>query len=556
MQVEQLNDSSSSSGSSAPTAKPSGLVTSRLAITLSPTALEFHPAAAHTKIDTALGEKQIYTAPEAIGPTKVTSTSELFNRVDMSTPSTSVLQQRSPQSFGDASDDYETAYTHLSKSSNEDEEAPVSEKSSVNNEVSPPSALFARHSCLSLDTQGKRLGRPTQYVLGIGPAIPVAKKPSISRMSSCPPIPSKLRSGDFTDDLGSEISGLIPSPTSIRTRSSRYPSTSRIEPPFGVIGSGRPSRNLSIDGGRMQAYTLTQIPTNSSLDSLSVPGDGGSPRKSRLDGAFKRPGLGIPDTHVPSEFSTYNQSARSNRVRAYQDDFHNKSAYAYDAGSILMPPAAPGIYFREPTDPFVDSDVYLNFSPGHMARRAEAARAVGPSSALDFQAFLAAQLSDNRVDLPIPPLSLPIAADLPVKHTKAARQKLGGQKVKREQWIREEAKRISDLAKAKFATEQRYYQTLSQEDHQAWRAATEAFNQATSRDYQQEVRRNMFSPEGIRTMRTGPYNIPTDGYRGVQLAGTSGGGGVEGDSSGQGRLLGFQMALMEQYCTEIEDDER
>ncbi|KAH8727632.1 hypothetical protein GQ44DRAFT_703550 [Phaeosphaeriaceae sp. PMI808] len=142
--------------------------------------------------------------------------------------------------------------------------------------------------------------------------------------------------------------------------------------------------------------------------------------------------------------------------------------------------------------------------------------------------------SHSRADLPIPPPSLFSADTLNLDPEAAAR--LDARRATREEWIRTEAKKIVELSQSSFAAKQKYDQTRSQEDFDAWQNLAGAFEEATNGKKRQEERRNMFMPEGLRAMMTGLDSIHRDGMAGAQ---------------GGGNLFGFQMAHFERLGVEV-----
>lgn len=111
---------------------------------------------------------------------------------------------------------------------------------------------------------------------------------------------------------------------------------------------------------------------------------------------------------------------------------------------------------------------------------------------------------------------------------------------KRENWIKTRAQRIVKLARIKEVTEQRVMRSGSCADYVAWQAAKSAFEDETSLAKKQEERRNLLMPGKMKALKTGPYNLPGDGHAGLARYDT-----------GDGVLLGSQMALMERQCAAV-----
>jgi len=156
----------------------------------------------------------------------------------------------------------------------------------------------------------------------------------------------------------------------------------------------------------------------------------------------------------------------------------------------------------------------------------------GPATP-SFQGF---NNPDTRLDLRIPPPPLAVAQEHLV-HSPSSRARLDAQADIRGDWIRNEARKITDLSRLSFAAAQRFQQTESQEDYEVWQRLATAYDDATSLEKRQEERRNMFMPEGIQASKTGAESDQSAAYPT---------GGQE-----DGKLLGFQMAYMERVCAEV-----
>ncbi|KAF1841065.1 uncharacterized protein K460DRAFT_359601 [Cucurbitaria berberidis CBS 394.84] len=175
--------------------------------------------------------------------------------------------------------------------------------------------------------------------------------------------------------------------------------------------------------------------------------------------------------------------------------------------------------------------------------------------------FLPSPTRSELLPIPPPPLS---SIQGQYTHSPSARARLDAQKIVRETWIRTEAKEIFDLKQAELVAAQTYQYTHSKQDYEAWQRATASLNEATDLEKRMEERRNLFLPVGMEAMRTGPSNAVGDGsaaYPAVN-GGHHGGGSGSMSGEGEGRLLGYQMAVMERVCAEVqrrdedeEDDE-
>ncbi|KAF2656642.1 hypothetical protein K491DRAFT_370315 [Lophiostoma macrostomum CBS 122681] len=218
-------------------------------------------------------------------------------------------------------------------------------------------------------------------------------------------------------------------------------------------------------------------------------------------------------------------------------------------------------FYGTPTKPATDHSFSLprsNFDNGpkikvdHVEDRADARQTnhvptamptpplLAPSGLPDFPNFQLDREAGTRVDLPIPPPPLPVIRGR-LTHDAAMRAKLDQEKTAREVWIRNGARQIAELNRAKSAAEQQYRRTGRREDMEAWQKAIAAFNDSTNLDKRQEERRNLFLPESMRpAMRVGEWNLPGDGAA----------------AGGEGALLGFQMALMERYAAVVAESEQ
>ncbi|KAF2120747.1 hypothetical protein BDV96DRAFT_595167 [Lophiotrema nucula] len=194
------------------------------------------------------------------------------------------------------------------------------------------------------------------------------------------------------------------------------------------------------------------------------------------------------------------------------------------------------IHNRNITDPFIDRNT-IPRSPAASTPRTPLRPTI-----VDFKTFLAERTTTPRIDLPIPPPSLPCASNL--IHTPATKQRLDMQKVKRELWIRTQAKQIASLASSKAIAERVWRETGNPSDLAAWGKAIESYNAAIDLEKCMEERRALFMPEGMQPLRTGEGSWLKDGAGGV-LA-------VHGkENGGEGRLLGFNMAIMERICVGV-----
>lgn len=221
---------------------------------------------------------------------------------------------------------------------------------------------------------------------------------------------------------------------------------------------------------------------------------------------------------------------------------------------------------RTHTDPFIDNAEKYDRSPPlspYMNRRLKAfewlpAAPVHTSTPPGFEPISPAvpnnysclPPSSHAELLPIPPPPLPSISGK-LKHTPEARARLEAQKVIREEWILTEAKKIAELNHLMLAAAQKYQQTGLKEDCEAWQTALESVKDALDIEKRMEERRNLPMPNGMMAMRTGPDNKIEDGSAAYLV--TKGGAmtGGEPGNYGEGRLFGYEMAVMERVCAEV-----
>jgi len=94
--------------------------------------------------------------------------------------------------------------------------------------------------------------------------------------------------------------------------------------------------------------------------------------------------------------------------------------------------------------------------------------------------------------------------------------------------------------------EERYQETRSDKDYEAWQTLQAAYDDATDLEKRQEERRNLFIKE--KKMEA----LKTDVAGDMSAAASRGGIKVEGE--GEEKLLGYKMALMERVCAEVKPD--
>ncbi|KAJ4367584.1 hypothetical protein N0V83_007168 [Neocucurbitaria cava] len=318
-----------------------------------------------------------------------------------------------------------------------------------------------------------------------------------SRVSSLPTIPSPLAMGHSRrDDLGSDVSGLV-SPSPTSPYFSRT-----------VRGGEQPRIPMPSDRYMNEPYT--------------------SSNRSPLFGT--NPGFGHSRKHtdpfVDEPASQFNKPSAPGPQMVSQPR-------RVSWGSLSPSPA--------------NTPITTTFAASNPGLTTPAAQASSPQRPSPFQAYLGATSDRSPLPIPPPPLS---SIQGQYTHAPEDRARLDAQKAIRENWIRTEAKKIADLKRAEMAAATKYAQTHTQDDYEAWQRAAAAFADATSTEKRMAERRNLFMPRGMTAMRTGPENLVRDG-----TAAVPGGGG-----GGQGRLLGFHMALHERICAEVkrrgEEDEK
>jgi hypothetical protein len=148
-----------------------------------------------------------------------------------------------------------------------------------------------------------------------------------------------------------------------------------------------------------------------------------------------------------------------------------------------------------------------------------------------------------RSNLPIPPPPLS-SIQGHYQHTAEARARLNAQKPIREDWIRTEAAKITQLSGLRYVAERRFHETRSKEDYENWQNVEKEYADATDLEKKKEERRNLFLG------KRGMVALKTDKARDASAVNWG-----EVDGNGEGRLLGFKMALMERVCVEVERDE-
>lgn len=151
--------------------------------------------------------------------------------------------------------------------------------------------------------------------------------------------------------------------------------------------------------------------------------------------------------------------------------------------------------------------------------------------------------ADERT-LPIPPPPLPLPSGKCV-HTPGVRARLDAQKSIRADWIRTEARKMAESARASHEAMQVFQQTRSKGDYTTWQRAEATFKRATDSTRLQEERRNMFLPNGMVALRTDYIEDGSLSYSVVD-------GGTTRKGSDAGPLLGYHMAWMERICAEIQ----
>jgi hypothetical protein len=107
-------------------------------------------------------------------------------------------------------------------------------------------------------------------------------------------------------------------------------------------------------------------------------------------------------------------------------------------------------------------------------------------------------------------------------------------------WLTKEATIITTLCRQSIVALRTYQATQSPTDLQVWIQTTEAFQSATSLERLQRDRRNMcLTPLDMQALRTREVQYTFNHQH-----------NTDGTTSEQGRLLGFQMAIMERVCAE------
>ncbi|KAI8936431.1 hypothetical protein NX059_006839 [Plenodomus lindquistii] len=273
-----------------------------------------------------------------------------------------------------------------------------------------------------------------------------------------------------------------------------------------------------------------------------------------------------PNSPHSCDWTQAHDGIRSPSVRG----LHQKIVGYDSKGGPLKRPAWISFgHCRNATDPFIERAqdlpcglpdamqraVYLDVhSPSSSAPLGRAGLPPNPLSVTQGgearTAMHPAFAPSGRTELPIPPRPLPFVQHN-IVHTVQTRAILDAQKVIREDWIRTEARKITELNRARFEAAQQFQRTYTREDYDTWSRAEAAFMDATTLEQRQEERRNMFLAQGMTAMRTGPGNISSDGSASFPTCNQTSRDRSNG-GEGAGRLLGFQMALMERVCAEVQ----
>lgn len=114
-----------------------------------------------------------------------------------------------------------------------------------------------------------------------------------------------------------------------------------------------------------------------------------------------------------------------------------------------------------------------------------------------------------------------------------ASDRLHAQKSIRYEWVQSETRKLTASARAVATTKEKYRITRNSEDYKACLQAQVESQETWSIARLTEDRRNLTLPNGMRALKMGPYNLPSDG-----MAGGNG-------------MLGYKMAFMERVCAEV-----
>lgn len=370
----------------------------------------------------------------------------------------------------------------------------------------------------------------------IAATLPIPERMSLNKhihhKTSVPPTPSPLGPGDFRDDLGSDVSGIVGAAQDDHSGSEdrQGPSHRR---KLTYTTPEKPTYSPTLYKSTVERETNRKL-----LEEISTRIRQGIPIKvgSNNKRSSAHHGTDMLDPFVDSPAIDESNSSNSDPPATNETRIDNVDLSHNWAGS-------PGVEVSQKA-PALKLD--LDFGE-ETIQRLQTLHVNQPASLQSFRIIqpyhqIQAQPAP-RSDLPIPPPRLPIARNL--RHSRAARKKLDSQKAIREAWIKKEARKIANLARAKNAAEQKYYSTEAQEDYDAWIKAIETFNDATDLDKRVAERRNLFMPKGMTAGRTGNGNVADDGYGGSAM--TSSGEG----NDGYGRLFGGQLAVMERLTAEV-----
>ncbi|KAF2833033.1 hypothetical protein CC86DRAFT_399688 [Ophiobolus disseminans] len=343
-----------------------------------------------------------------------------------------------------------------------------------------------------------------------------------SRVSSMPNIPSPLGPRHYTDDLGSDVSGLVsPLPNAPATNGQRREMDTQ-------------------DGAQIFGIHTRQPMTNGRGNPFLTQGAFGFGHLRRDTDPFVEP------------TDKWSQPLKA-------------SPFVTQATQRSMSPTSPETL--EPLTPLFNNDSFMSLlgsPPMHwspMTPEREQANIRAPTfnpyqsgvpRTPSFLGFNGNNPSAPRVDLPIPPPPLPAAQahlqNSPI--TPQSRARLDAHAGVRGDWIRTEAHKITELSRMSFAAAQHFQQTKLMEDYHAWQRLAAELDRATNLEKRQEQRRNMFMPNGVKAMKTGAGNLVSDqsaAYAAAHEANCI----AAASEQEEGKLLGFQMAYMERVCAEV-----
>ncbi|PVI07175.1 hypothetical protein DM02DRAFT_666930 [Periconia macrospinosa] len=346
-------------------------------------------------------------------------------------------------------------------------------------------------------------------------------------------VPSPLGPGHTSDDLGSDTSGLVASPTANNNITNGVALNS---PSATTTGSGQNFQNSSppvLNGRTPGVSNLPFIPASPSI--ILKAQSSSHQRFSSIDSLLGK----SPQNQAPGKLNGAPQPLRgSSKNMSVPQNFSGSSARV----SLPSPSPVSGVRFTAPSSMAHGSNYGVH----------PIARLNNLYTANDSDPFV----DDEPTSARTLPSSLP--SPLPVyPSTRNVRDAI------RDEWIRTQAARITTLYRNMQTLQQKYNNNpagFTEAEVKAYNTTRIQLEKALSLDAQVESRRSLFMPEGVKPLRT---PVEEDAFKGT-VSEASGNrnqsqvGGENGNRNGvnlhpQSHLLGFRMALMERQCQAVVD---